>query len=148
MLSPNSNITLHKSYPNPVLSGHFTVMTVGSPAFSDWLMTTMSSCKIPIVSISAPLFSQAPSKQMKWEEIPKGFQFGTFGFFLLLFTGYKWIGDSAEHQGSDAKQRITDRWIGDIPLPCLFFSRHLLSFSSCALSTVWTVRRLEMDIKK
>ena len=53
MLRPKSNITLHKSQPNPVLSGQFTVITVGSPGFSACLMTTTSSYRTPILF---PLF--------------------------------------------------------------------------------------------
>lgn len=52
MLNPNRNIILHKSQPRPVLSGQFTVITVGSPGFSAWLMRTKSSCKMPILSLS------------------------------------------------------------------------------------------------
>lgn len=42
MLRPKSNITLHKSQPNPVLLGQFAVITVGSPTFSALLITTTS----------------------------------------------------------------------------------------------------------
>lgn len=48
MLNPKRNIILHKSHPRPVLSGQFTVITVGSSGFSAWLMRTKSSCKMPI----------------------------------------------------------------------------------------------------
>ena len=50
MLSPKSKIILHKSQPSPVLSGQFTVITAGSPGFSAWLITTTSSCNIPILT--------------------------------------------------------------------------------------------------
>lgn len=52
MLSPKSNIILHKSHPKPVLSGQFTVITVGSPGFSASLISTTSSYRTPM----APLF--------------------------------------------------------------------------------------------
>lgn len=48
MLNPKCKTILHKSQPNPVLSGQFTDITVGSPAFSAGLITTTSSLKIPI----------------------------------------------------------------------------------------------------
>ena len=49
MLRPKKRMIRHKSQPRPVLSGQFTVITVGSPSFSDCLITTTSSSyKIPI----------------------------------------------------------------------------------------------------
>ena len=49
MLRPKKRMIRHKSQPRPVLSGQFTVITVGSPSFSDCLIiTTSSSYKIPI----------------------------------------------------------------------------------------------------
>nr|AFK37586.1 unknown [Lotus japonicus] len=49
MLRPKKSMIRHKSQPRPVLSGQFTVMTVGSPSFSGGLIRTTSSCRIPII---------------------------------------------------------------------------------------------------
>lgn len=49
MFSPKKSMIRHKSQPKPVLSGQFTVITVGSPSFSDSLIITTSSYNMPIV---------------------------------------------------------------------------------------------------
>uniref|UniRef100_A0A2P2J4M6 Uncharacterized protein n=1 Tax=Rhizophora mucronata TaxID=61149 RepID=A0A2P2J4M6_RHIMU len=48
MLRPKASKMRHKSQPSPVLSGQFTVITVGSPTFSDCVIITTSSWRIPI----------------------------------------------------------------------------------------------------
>jgi len=69
MLNPKSKITLHKSQPSPVLSGQFTVITAGSPGFSAWLITTTSSCNIPILTT---LSLSLPSRKKKARFNKKG----------------------------------------------------------------------------
>lgn len=53
MVKPKKRMIRQRSHPSPVLSGQFTVITVGSPSLSDSLIITTSSYGIPMIPLQS-----------------------------------------------------------------------------------------------
>lgn len=66
MLKPKKSMIRQRSQPKPVLSGQFTVITVGSPSFSASLIITTSSYSIPISSSSSSSSVATKSERNEW----------------------------------------------------------------------------------